>query len=230
MSEEAQRTGGGDGGVLLAQRSGGGVARIGEDLAARLASLPRVERGEIGLGHVDLAAHLEHRRARCGMRCGMSGIVRDIGGHVFADGAVAPRRGKHQLAAARSEASSTARRSWARRSARTGSSVGKVQEAADARDELDHLLVGKGVVEAEHRPRMGDFGERAPVGAAPSRFEGESARTSCGNSRLQLAVFADQRVIVGVGNLRRVVGRGRACRGARSPSPAASGDRRRRLR
>src|SRR3546814_1501819 len=57
MGEEPQRPRGGNGGILLAQRPGGCVARIGEDLAAgRL--LPDVEGREIGLGHVDLAPHL----------------------------------------------------------------------------------------------------------------------------------------------------------------------------
>src|SRR3546814_18373315 len=61
MGEEPQRPRGGNGGILLAQRPGGCVARIGEDLAAgRL--LPDVEGREIGLGHVDLAPHLEDVR------------------------------------------------------------------------------------------------------------------------------------------------------------------------
>ena len=48
--------------VELAQRAGGGIARVGEDLAAG-GLLPRVQRGEIRVRHVDLAAHLEHVRA-----------------------------------------------------------------------------------------------------------------------------------------------------------------------
>ena len=49
-------------GVLLPERAGGGVARVGEDLAAGR-FLPLVQRLEVGLGHVDLAAHLEARPA-----------------------------------------------------------------------------------------------------------------------------------------------------------------------
>ena len=56
--EEAQGPRGGDRGIELAQRAGGGVARIGEGLAA-LFRLPLVERGEIGVAHIDLAANLE---------------------------------------------------------------------------------------------------------------------------------------------------------------------------
>ena len=59
MREEAQRPRRGDARVLLPQRSRRGVARVGENLAARRL-LPLVERGEVGLRHIDLAAHLEH--------------------------------------------------------------------------------------------------------------------------------------------------------------------------
>ncbi len=57
IGEEAQRPRGGDSGIELAQRAGGGVAWIGEDLGVRPA-LTRVEGGEVGPAHVDLAAHL----------------------------------------------------------------------------------------------------------------------------------------------------------------------------
>ena len=58
IGEEAQRAARGDGRIELAQGTGGRVARIGEDLLARLL-LALVERGEIGVAHIDLAAHLE---------------------------------------------------------------------------------------------------------------------------------------------------------------------------
>ena len=63
MGEETQRPAGGDGGVLLAQRAGGGIARIGE--LARLFRIiglgeqALVERHEIALRHVDFATYLE---------------------------------------------------------------------------------------------------------------------------------------------------------------------------
>src|SRR3982751_4826483 len=46
VSEEAKRARRGDAGVLLAERAGGGVARVGEDLAARR-FLPFVQRLEV---------------------------------------------------------------------------------------------------------------------------------------------------------------------------------------
>src|SRR5690606_19166038 len=70
---EAQRSAGGDARVLLPQRTGGGVAGIGEladfrgiellplrlGLRARLLHQPPVERKESLALHVDLAAYLE---------------------------------------------------------------------------------------------------------------------------------------------------------------------------
>ena len=58
MGEEAQRPRRGDAGILLPQRAGRGIARVGEDLAARR-FLPLVQGGEVGLRHIDLAAHFE---------------------------------------------------------------------------------------------------------------------------------------------------------------------------
>ena len=51
---------------------------------------------------------------------------------------------------------------------------------------------------------MRDLGERR-VGAAPTRFDGRIRADQMRKRRLELAVLAHQRVIVGVGNLRRVL-------------------------
>src|SRR4051812_22243130 len=58
VSEEAQWPCSRNARILLPQRAGGCIARICEDLAPRR-FLPFVERFEVGLGHVNLAAHLE---------------------------------------------------------------------------------------------------------------------------------------------------------------------------
>ena len=89
----------------------------------------------------------------------MSPIVRTLARHVLADGAVAARCRKHQLAALVAERAAQAvdlglggqRHDCIRR---------QRQEAPHPRDELAHLLVRKSVVEAEHRPRVRDLGER----------------------------------------------------------------------
>ena len=86
ISEETERARGGDGGVLLAQRAGGRIARVGKDgVAGRL--LPLVELEEIGLGHIDLAAHLaDFRNALAFELLGHVLQRADIGGDVLAFG------------------------------------------------------------------------------------------------------------------------------------------------
>src|SRR5258707_5807014 len=66
VAEELERPPGGDLGIELAQRAGGGVARIGEDrLAPGLARLVHREEGR--LLHIDLAAYL-HRRGSAALQ------------------------------------------------------------------------------------------------------------------------------------------------------------------
>ncbi len=59
MREEAQWATGGDGSVLLPQRSRGSIARSGEDFTAGF-MLHGIECGKRLLFHVDLTAYLEH--------------------------------------------------------------------------------------------------------------------------------------------------------------------------
>ncbi len=97
--KEAQGPRGGDRGIELAQRAGGGVARIGEGLAA-LFGLPLVERGEIGVAHIDLAANLEDLGHVAALKLARN--VRDganVSGDVLALAAVAARGRNHKLAA-----------------------------------------------------------------------------------------------------------------------------------
>ena len=81
----------------------------------------------------------------------------------------------------------------------------QAEEAADAGDEIDHVLVGEGVVERQHRPGMGDL-PKAPEGAAPTLREGESSRTSSGKRASIAALRPLQRVVFGIGDGRRVLG------------------------
>src|SRR3546814_20851224 len=67
----------------MPKRSGGRIARIGEDLAAR-PHLPLVQRNEIGLGHIDFAAHLAHVRPAGTVKpCGHIAQGADIGGDIL---------------------------------------------------------------------------------------------------------------------------------------------------
>ena len=58
VGEETQGARGGDARVFLAERTGGGIARVGENLAARR-FLPLVQRLEVGFRHVHFAADFE---------------------------------------------------------------------------------------------------------------------------------------------------------------------------
>ena len=101
VGEEAQGPLRGDARIELAHRTGRRVARVDEGLAADLA-LAFVEPVEIGTAHIDLAAHLQHRRHAAfairgqGERDLADGA--DVVGHVLAHLAVAARGGLHQPA------------------------------------------------------------------------------------------------------------------------------------
>ena len=159
VGEEAQRTRRRDRGIELAQRTRGGVARIGEDLVAgrRLAG---VDRGEIGM---------PRDRSRRGSPpppgsplprsfFGMSPTVQRIRGDVLADRAVAAGRGGDELALLIAQAQRQAvdlrlgredeRRLRAER-----------EEAPDAFDELAHVLLAEAVGERQHRHAMAHLGE-----------------------------------------------------------------------
>jgi hypothetical protein len=99
IGEEAQRTRGGDPGVLLAQRAGRRIAWVDEDVVAGR-FLPLVQRQKPLLGHIDFAAHLAnvgHVTAPKFLRHVLKRS--DVGGDVFAHRAVATRGGGDEFAA-----------------------------------------------------------------------------------------------------------------------------------
>ena len=156
MRQKAQRAAGGHGGILLAQRPRGGIARIGEDARARE---PRVERNEIGLGHIDLAANLEDFGRVAGKPLRDIQDCAHIGRHVLADLPVAARRRLDQHAVLITQRAAQPVDLGLRRQ-RDRCVGGKVQEASHPRDDLGHLVIGKGVVEAQHRAGVRHLGER----------------------------------------------------------------------
>ena len=138
MREEAQRASGRDRRVFLAQRAGGSVARVGEDLAAR-GLLPRVQRLKIRFRHVHFAAHFQHVGRVLNVLRNVGDRPR-VGGDVLADGAVAARCGENELAAL------VTKRAGQPVDLRFGGDRdrlvrGQREEAAHARDKLDHFLV-----------------------------------------------------------------------------------------
>ncbi len=85
----------GDGGILLAQGAGGGVAGVDVGLLAGVL-LGGVEGREGGQPQVDLAAHLEHGRGTVGQPLGHVVDGADVGGDVLADPTVAAGGGLHK--------------------------------------------------------------------------------------------------------------------------------------
>ena len=78
------------------------------------------------------------------------------------------------------------------------------QEAADAADEVGHVLAVEGVVEREHRVQVLDLGEAGSRLGADARARRIGA-LQAGEQRLDRAVALDQRVILRVADLRRVL-------------------------
>ena len=97
VGEEREPALRGEARIELAQRPGGGVARIHEGLLARF-QRALVDRLEVLAHHQHLAAHLEELRAACACssRSGIERTVRRLGGHVLARGAVAARGALHE--------------------------------------------------------------------------------------------------------------------------------------
>ena len=85
----------GDGGILLAQGAGGGVAGVDVGLLAG-GLLGGVEGREGGQPQVDLAAHLEHGRGTVSQPLGHVVDGADVGGDVLADPTVAAGGGLHE--------------------------------------------------------------------------------------------------------------------------------------
>ncbi len=99
MRKESQRAAGGDGGVLLPQRSRRSVARVGElPRLFRVIGLREqalIERDEVRLRHINLTPDLEQvGYVVAGQAVGNIADVAHIGGHILARHAIATGRGE----------------------------------------------------------------------------------------------------------------------------------------
>jgi hypothetical protein len=195
-AEERQRPGGGDLRVDLAQRSGGGVARVGVGLLAGLGGRG-VQGRERLVAQVDLAADLDHLRpALAGQPLGDVGNRADVLGDILAHPPVASGRGLDQ------HATLVADRARQAVDLRLGGVahglVGRQpQEPPDAGVEVDGFLVGEGVVQAQHGNPMLHRRELLRTGRAdPKRWRivADQVRESV----LDLQVPPLQRVVVAV--------------------------------
>ena len=210
VGEEPQRTGGGDPGIELAQRSGGRVARVGEGPGAGL-RLAGVEGGEIRVAHIDLAADLEHGG---GAGQGLGDVVdgAGVGGDVLAGLAVAARGGLDEEAVLVAEREREAVDLGFGGVGERGVG-GDAEKTPHAPVEFRHVWIGEGVAEAEHRDGVADLCERLrrgranPVGGAVAAFEVGEARLDGGIAALEGVVFRVGdlgRVSLVIGEVRRV--------------------------
>ncbi len=196
---EGQRTRRGDRRVLLAQGPRRGVARVGEGLRPLRFGAP-IQGGERGRRHVDLAAHLEV------VRSGRLQLLRhvadrgDVGGDVLSGHPVAARRGLDEAAVDVGERHrDPVDLRFAGEVERLEVDVG--QQPAEPVAPCVELGLAERVVEAHHRDAMADRREelrrRRAADALGRRVRGDDL----GVVGLDPLELAEERVVVGVGDL-----------------------------
>ena len=202
IGEELQIARSGHLGVLLAKRSGGRIAGIGEYLAAG-GFLRRIQRQKVAPVHIELAAHLEYIRRRSGKCLRHRVHHADVGGDILAFGAVAAGGGLYQCAALIAERQ---RQPVDFRLGGEGQLVilGKRQEAPDAGGEILDVLVREAVVQRQHgarMPHLAETGRRRRTNAKAGAVLADKRR----EDGLKRTVARHQRVIVGIADHRRVL-------------------------
>ena len=195
---------GGDLRVLLAERAGAGVARVGVEGEARLLALG-VDPGELRLRHEDLAARVERRRLRQAIRNGLDRA--QVGRHVLAGRPVAARRALDEAAALVAEGDREAVDLQLRDVAEVRGRLRRrrqAEAAPDARVERPQLVVAERVAERQHRPAVADLVERGADRAADAlgRRVGRDQLRMGGLERDELA---EELVVLGVAELRGVL-------------------------
>ena len=203
IGEEPQRPRGGDLWILLTQRPGRGIARVDVERLALL-RLNLVELGEVLLAEIDLAAHLDDRRHAFRQRVRNILDGADVGGDVLTADTVAPGDAEHQLARL------VAQRHRQAVDLGLGGERDRLvlvaaEEAEHLGDEIAHVLVGEGVLQRQHRNGVADGGELPrrrntdPLRRAVGPFQG-------GKAGLDGVVALTERVVLGIGDGRRILG------------------------
>ena len=199
-----ERTAGSDLRIQLTQASSSGVARIGEGFAAAF-QLSRVERFEAGLGHVDLAAHLEYRRPATAMQLQWNvAHGTHIGADVLTRAAIAPGGAAHQMAVLIKQAD--------RQTIQFGfaavldySAIAEqvtrrqIQSFAHAAVEIEQILLLEGIAQTQHRHFVAHLTERRQCRATDPL----GWRLGCHQLRvlrLERLELIEQTVVLGVGN------------------------------
>ena len=190
--------------VLLAERAGPRVARVGVEREAGLLALG-VDPGELGLRHEDLAAGIERRR--------IGELRRDrldrpeVGRDVLAGRPVAARRALDEAAALVAERDREAVDLELGDVAEIGGRLRggcEAEASPDARVERPQLVVAERVPEREHRPAVADLVERRADRAADA-LGGRVGRDQLRVRGLDGDEPAEQLVVLRVADLRSVL-------------------------
>ena len=198
---------GGDLGVFLAQRAGSGVARINVILPAILGRTI-LERLEIGVGHIDLAANFDHRRpARAFEALGNVADGFEVLGDVFTHRAIAACRAFDEdavfIAQRGRQAIDLGFGSEKQMKVGIADKVA-LEELATTIDEVGHVFIGKGIAEAEHGDAVSDLGE-AIEGRTTNGNRGAIDPDQCGEALFDGIIAYPELVVVAVRQLGRVV-------------------------
>ncbi len=154
--------------------------------------------------HVDLAAHVDQRGDVAALQ-----LVRDLGdghhvlGDVLAFHAVAARRRLGELAilVAQRDRQPVDLRLGGEGEGRVGV---ELQEAVHALDEVRHVLGVERIAERQHRHAMAHLAEALGRGRADA-FRGTVGPYELGEALFDRRVAPAQHIVLGVGNLRRVL-------------------------
>ena len=186
-----------DGRLLLLERSGGGVARVGEELFAVGLALG-VEAVERGVGHQHFAADLEQFGPPFAAQPQRHGAHRaDVGRHVVALDAVAAREGLHEPPVFVGERNGRAVE------LQLAYVVRRACLAFDASEELVQLVERVGVAQREHGVAVAHGAELGPEVAAHAQ-RGRRGVGVFGMFAFELLEFAHHRVEVEIGDFGRV--------------------------
>ena len=145
---ELERPVAGNARVQLAQRPRRRIARIGEGFLATC-RLTRIERGKIGMTHIDFAPDFDDIR-HPGRQDGRDiGDRAHIGSDILALGTIAPGGGGHKLAGLVAQV--TGQAVDLRLSGKVDASAVGGQKLVNTTDEISDIVIRKRIVERQHR-------------------------------------------------------------------------------
>ena len=192
--------------IQLSQTARGGVARIGKDLGIRCC-LPGIQRGEVGMRHIDFAAHFQNV-GRVDQRLGDIRNRAGVRRHILADLAIAACHGMDQRACLIPQRQAQPVDLWlggiGQRRVRF-----QIEVSPDAGIEVLHVGGVEGITQRQHANRMADLAE-AVGRRGTDLFSDAVIRFEVWKSRLYRGDPAFERVerrIVHYRIIRAVIGR-----------------------